>query len=111
MAEQLVSFLQRTPSPDTSLKRALASSVLFFGSLTSLNYFRLSFPNCKSCVYNCDDLLSFKKKFPFWPYNLESFIDQVCSIKMARLASSFFQYVKDLQVINAESNLDKVKTS
>ena len=79
---------------------------------TSLNYFRLSFRNCKSCVYNCDDLLSFKKKFPFWPYNLESFyIDQVSSIKMPRLASSFFQYVKDLQVINAESNLDKIKTS
>ena len=65
MAEQLVSFLQRTPSPDTSLKRALASSALFFGSLTSLNYFRLSFRNCKSCVYNCDDLLSFKKSSLF----------------------------------------------
>ena len=26
----------------------------------SSNFYRLSFPNCKSCVYNCDDLLSHK---------------------------------------------------
>ena len=25
----------------------------------TLNFFRLSFRNCKSCVYNCDDPLSF----------------------------------------------------
>ena len=25
------------------------------------NFFRLSFRNCKSCVYNCDDLLSYKQ--------------------------------------------------
>ena len=31
-----------------------------FESHTSLNFFRLSFCNCKSCIYNCDDLLSFK---------------------------------------------------
>ena len=30
-----------------------------FESRTSLNFFRLSFRNCKSCVYNCDDLLSY----------------------------------------------------
>ena len=30
-----------------------------FESRTSLNFFRLSFPNYKSCVYNCDDLLSY----------------------------------------------------
>ena len=30
-----------------------------FESLTSLNFFRLSFRNCKSCVKNCDDLLSY----------------------------------------------------
>ena len=27
-----------------------------FESHASLNFFRLSFRNCKSCVYNCDDL-------------------------------------------------------
>ena len=32
-----------------------------FESRTSLNFFRLSFRNCKSCVYNCDDLLSYNK--------------------------------------------------
>ena len=31
-----------------------------FESRTSLNFFRLSFRNCKSCVYNCDDLLSYE---------------------------------------------------
>lgn len=31
-----------------------------FESRTSLNFFRLSFRNCKSCVYNCDDLLLYK---------------------------------------------------
>ena len=30
-----------------------------FESRTSLNFFRLSFRNCKSCVYNYDDLLSY----------------------------------------------------
>ena len=30
-----------------------------FESRTSLNFFRLSFPNYKSCVYNRDDLLSY----------------------------------------------------
>ena len=30
-----------------------------FESRTSLNFFRVSFHNCKSCVYNCDDLLSY----------------------------------------------------
>ena len=30
-----------------------------FKSSTSLNFFRLSFRNCKSCVYKCDDLLSY----------------------------------------------------
>ena len=30
-----------------------------FESRTSLNFFRLSFRNCKSCVYNCDDLHSY----------------------------------------------------
>ena len=30
-----------------------------FESRTSLNIFRLSFRNCKSCVYYCDDLLSY----------------------------------------------------
>ena len=30
-----------------------------FESCTSLNFFRLSFCNCKSRVYNCDDLLSY----------------------------------------------------
>ena len=28
-------------------------------SLSSQNFFRLSFRNCKSCFYNCDNLLSF----------------------------------------------------
>ena len=32
-----------------------------FESRTSLNFFRLSFRNCKSCVYNCDDHPSFNK--------------------------------------------------
>ena len=30
-----------------------------FKSCTSLNFFRLSFRNCKRCVYNCNDLLSY----------------------------------------------------
>ena len=30
-----------------------------FKSCTSLNFFRLSFCNCKRCVYNCNDLLSY----------------------------------------------------
>ena len=30
-----------------------------FESCTSLNFFRLSFRNCKRCVYNCDDILSY----------------------------------------------------
>ena len=30
-----------------------------FESRTSLNFFRLSFRNLKSYIYNCDDLLSF----------------------------------------------------
>ena len=30
-----------------------------FKSRTSLNIFRLSFRNCKGCVYKCDDLLSY----------------------------------------------------
>ena len=30
-----------------------------FKSPTSLNFFRLSFGNCKSCVYKCDDLFSY----------------------------------------------------
>ena len=30
-----------------------------FESRTSLNFFRLSFRNCKSCVYDCDNLLSY----------------------------------------------------
>ena len=32
-----------------------------FESRTNLNFFRLSFRNCKSCVYNCDDLFSYNK--------------------------------------------------
>ena len=32
-----------------------------FESCASLIFFRLSFRDCKSCVYNCDDLLSYKK--------------------------------------------------
>ena len=35
-----------------------------FESCTSLNFFRLSFRNCKSCVYNCDDLLSYNNSSP-----------------------------------------------
>ena len=31
-----------------------------FESRTSLNFFQAFFPNCKSCVYNCDDHPSFK---------------------------------------------------
>ena len=34
-----------------------------FESRTSLGFFRLFFRNCKSCVYNCDDHHSFKRKF------------------------------------------------
>ena len=34
------------------------AEVIGFESCTSLIFFRLSFHNCKSCVYNCDDLLS-----------------------------------------------------
>ena len=34
-----------------------------FESRTSLNFFRLSFHSCKSCVYNCDDLLSNNSSF------------------------------------------------
>ena len=30
-----------------------------FESRTILRFFRLSFHNCKSCIYNCDDLLSY----------------------------------------------------
>ena len=30
-----------------------------FESRTSLNVFRISFRNCKRCVYNCDDPLSY----------------------------------------------------
>ena len=30
-----------------------------FESRTSLNLYRLSFRNCKRCVYNCDDILSY----------------------------------------------------
>ena len=30
-----------------------------FESRTNLNFFKLSFRNCKSCVYNCDDHSSF----------------------------------------------------
>ena len=37
--------------------RALYQYRRGFESRTSLNFFRLSFRNCKSCVYNCDDLL------------------------------------------------------
>ena len=34
-----------------------------FESCTSQNFFTLSFRNCKSCVYNCDDLRSCKTYF------------------------------------------------
>ena len=30
-----------------------------FESCTNLNFFRLSFCNCKSGIYNCDDLISY----------------------------------------------------
>ena len=42
-------------------KYYIVTSFLFTGfeSRTSLNVFRLSFRNCKSCVYNCDDPLSY----------------------------------------------------
>ena len=33
-----------------------------YESRTSLNFFRISFRNCKSCVYNCDDLLSYNNR-------------------------------------------------
>ena len=34
-----------------------------FESRTNLNFFRLSFHNCKSCVYNYDYLLSYNKVY------------------------------------------------
>ena len=46
-----------------------------FESCTSLNFFRLSFRNCKSCVYNCDDLLSYNNSSPrICHYDLHIFI-------------------------------------
>ena len=34
-----------------------------FESRTSLSFFRLSFCNCKKCVYNCDDLPSYNAPY------------------------------------------------
>ena len=34
-----------------------------FESRTSLSFFRLSFGNCKKCVYNCDDLPSYNAPY------------------------------------------------
>ena len=34
-----------------------------FESRTSVHFFRPSFRNCKSCVYDCDDLLSYNKVY------------------------------------------------
>ena len=31
----------------------------------SISFFRLSFRNCKSCVYNCDDHLFFTPQFTY----------------------------------------------
>ena len=36
----------------------------------SLKFFRLSFRNCKSCVYNCDDPLSYKNYYIYPVTNL-----------------------------------------
>ena len=70
-------LIHRCSSPDDSTtqwwlgvqyvtrKKILYRHIVFihrgqgFESRTSLNVFRLSFRNCKSCVYNCDDPLSY----------------------------------------------------
>ena len=39
------------------LKRCTGIAEVRVRSLASLNFFRLSFRNCISCLYNCDDLL------------------------------------------------------
>ena len=39
-----------------------------FESPTRLNFLRLSFRNCKSCVYNCDGLLYIKLFIPQFKY-------------------------------------------
>ena len=55
-------FSRTAPSwPVSSVGRALQRyrRGQGFESRTNLNFFRLSFPNYKSCVYNYDDLLSY----------------------------------------------------
>ena len=46
----------------------IADDVIWFEFRASLIFFRLSFHNCKSCVYNCDDLLSIYFIFPQFKY-------------------------------------------
>ena len=59
-----------------------------FGSSTSLNFFfRLSFRNCKSCVYNCDDLLSYNSFTPQFTY-FHTFITSKVSYLLSNALSS-----------------------
>ena len=50
----LVSSVGKNAAPVSQMSRV---RILYKPELI----FRLSFRNCKSCVYNCDDLLSYKK--------------------------------------------------